>query len=96
MEDKRKQNGGHSTKSKGIDKRKNNFKDALSNACTLKDVERVILALKESAFDGEVQAMKLFLEYYLGKPTQIIEQETTHKVVTGLDLKAIFADADNK
>ncbi len=91
-EDKRKNNGGHSTKSKGIDKRKNEYRKALEEACTPEDVVKVLQALRTEAFTGDIPAVKLFLEYYLGKPTQTIEQETTHKVVTELDLKAIFKD----
>ena len=85
-------NGGHSTKSKGIDRRKNQYKNALDEACSVDDVVKVLHALKVEAFDGEIAAIKLFLEYYLGKPTQTIEQETTHKVISSLDLKSIFSD----
>jgi hypothetical protein len=91
MLDKRSNNGGHSTAAKGIDKRKNKYRAALDSACTVEDVEKVLHALRNEAFTGEVPAMKLFLEYYLGKPTQTIEAETTHKVISGLDLESLFA-----
>tara|TARA_R110002020_G_C16239629_1_gene769028 strand:- start:869 stop:1150 length:282 start_codon:yes stop_codon:yes gene_type:complete len=91
MSDNRSNNGGHSTKAKGVDRRKNNYKEALNNAVSVEDVEKVLTALKIEAVTGEVPAMKLFLEYTLGKPTQTIEAETTHKVVSGLDLENLFA-----
>ena len=45
--DKRKENGGHSTKAKGIDKRKNSFKSALTEASTVEDVINVIKIVKQ-------------------------------------------------
>ena len=91
-QDRRKNNGGHSTKSKGIDKRKNQYRQALNKACTPDDVVKVLQSLRVEAIDGDIAAIKLFLEYYLGKPTQTIEQETTHKIVDSLSLKDIFSD----
>lgn len=74
--DKRKQNGGHSTKSKGIDGRKNKYKNLLEDASTPEEVVSVIQKLKKVALDkGDVQAIKLFLEYYLGKPKESLEIE---------------------
>lgn len=77
MEDKRKNNGGHSTKSVGLDKRKNKYKGALDAASSFDDVVLVINALKTNALDGDVTAAKIYLEYYLGKPTVSIESEIT-------------------
>lgn len=68
--DKRKNNGGHSTKAKGVDKRKNEYKEALSIASTLDDVVEIIKVVKDEAKSGDLQACKLYLEYYLGKPIQ--------------------------
>jgi hypothetical protein len=74
MGDKRKLNGGHSTKAKGVDGRKNKYKEALDLASTPEDVVKVIKKLKEIAtIKGDVQAIKLFLEYYLGKPKETID-----------------------
>ena len=75
MEDARKNNGGHSTKAKdGFDKRKNKWREALDKASTLEDVVNVIKMVKTKAIaDNDIQAAKLFLEYYLGKPDQAIE-----------------------
>lgn len=73
--DKRKNNGGNSTKSKGIDKRKNKYLRLLDSASTEEEVIEVIQKLKGIAIDkGDVSAIKLFLEYYLGKPKETIEQ----------------------
>lgn len=73
--DKRKKNGGHSTKSKkGFDKRKNEYRKALEQAATVDDVVQVIEAVKTKAIKKQdIQAAKLFLEYYLGKPDQSLD-----------------------
>ena len=71
--DKRKQNGGHSTKAKGVDKRKNAYKNALSEASTVEEVKEVIINLKNLAKGDDLQAIKLFLAYYLGNPKDTIE-----------------------
>ena len=72
--DKRKQNGGHSTKAKGNDKRKNEYRELLDLAATPDEVIEVIKTLKTKAIEKQdVNAIKLFLEYYLGKPKETIE-----------------------
>ena len=38
--DKRKQNGGHSTKTKGADKRKNEYKDVVKSVVTVDKLSR--------------------------------------------------------
>ena len=74
--DKRKNNGGNSTKAKGSDKRKNEYRKALEIASTPEDVVEVIKKLKDKAISkGDVNAIKLYLEYYLGKPKDSIEIE---------------------
>lgn len=75
--DRRKLNGGNSTKSKGVDKRKNQYLHLLEEASTDTDVISVIQKLKGCALNGDVQAIKLFLEYYLGKPKETIDQNLT-------------------
>lgn len=68
--DKRKENGGHSTKSKGIDKRKNQYKDALADALDVEDVANVIRMLYTKAIEEkDTNASKILLEYYLVKKT---------------------------
>jgi hypothetical protein len=74
--DKRKNNGGNSTVSKGFDGRKNQYKDILEQSLTpdnLKDV--VTMLFDKSTKDKDVNAAKILLEYYLGKPTQTILNE---------------------
>ena len=75
--DKRATNGnkGHSTKAIGVDKRKNEYKELLDLAATPEEVVEVIRVLKTKAIEKQdVNAIKLFLEYYLGKPKETIEQ----------------------
>lgn len=90
MADGRKNNGGNSTKAKGIDKRKNQYKDVLEKAVTPEHLIEVIKMLyKKSTQDEDVGASKILLEYYLGKPTQevintnlnINEEELTKDVI---------------
>ena len=72
--DKRKLNGGHSTKAKGVDKRKNKYLELLDEASTPEEVIEVIKKLKDIALTkGDVSAIKLYLEYYLGKPKETLE-----------------------
>jgi uncharacterized protein (DUF1697 family) len=88
--DKRKNNGnkGHSTKAKGVDKRKNEYRELLDLAATPDEVVEVIKTLKVKAIEKQdVNAIKLFLEYYLGKPKETIE--TTHNVNT-FDIKEVL------
>ena len=68
--DRRKLNGGHSTKSKGLDKRKNEYRKAIHEAITPEDVMKVFSRLYKNALEDDIQAQKLFLEYTLGKPVQ--------------------------
>lgn len=89
--DKRKNNGnkGHSTKAKGVDKRKNEYKTALASSATVEEVQEVIEELKKQAKGGDLAAVKLFLAYYLGNPTQEVlntninleEKELTKEVI---------------
>ena len=86
--DKRKNNGGNSTKAKGVDKRKNEYRELLDKAATPDEVIEVIKTLKAKAIEKQdVNAIKLFLEYYLGKPKETIE--TTHNVNT-FDIKQVL------
>ena len=77
--DKRKNNGGHSTRTKGIDRRKNAYKDVLDDALTNEQLTSVVKMLfRKATNDEDTSAAKLLLEYYLGKPHQTIEQFNTH------------------
>ncbi len=86
--DKRKNNGGNSTKAKGIDRRKNNYKSVLENTLTHEDLGKVVKMLFNKAVkDEDTQSAKILMEYYLGKPKETIEQ--THNV-NNFDIKELF------
>ena len=94
---KRKQNGGHSTKSTGIDKRKNEYRNALQIAATIDDVVKVIQAvLRKAVTEDDIPAAKLFLEYYLGKPKESIDIYSTGDNVIAFNdmIKAIKSDSN--
>lgn len=79
MEDRRKYNGGNSTKAKGVDKRKNEYKSVLENTLNPDELSTVIRMLYDKAIEKQdVKAAQIILEYYLGKPKETIE--TTHNV----------------
>ena len=82
--DKRTQNGGHSTRTKEgkIDKRRNEYRSALKEAATKQDVIDVINMIKTKAIkDKDVQAGKLFLEYYIGKPKDEVDITTNGEML---------------
>lgn len=80
--DKRKHNGGNSTKAKGVDKRKNEYKEAIQMASTIDEVVDVINVVKANAKSGDLQACKLFLEYYLGKPMQTADVTSNGETIS--------------
>ena len=81
--DKRKNNGGNSTKSKsGFDKRKNEYRNALPEASTFEEVVEALKILKHKAIqEKDLNALKLFLEYYLGKPDQKIDHTSGGEII---------------
>jgi hypothetical protein len=79
-------NKGHSTKALGVDKRKNEYRTALADAARLSDVIEVIRAVMKKAKGGDIKAAQLFLEYYLGKPTNNIDITTSE----GINFKDLF------
>ena len=75
--DGRKQNGGNSTKAKGVDKRKNPFKDVISNSISDSELKKVIkMLLLKSTIDKDVTAARILLEYCVGKPQQKMDITT--------------------
>lgn len=69
--DKRRFNGGNSTKSKGVDKRKNEYKIALDKAGSVEKVMDVLNMLYDKSInDKDVKASSIYLSYYLGKPKE--------------------------
>jgi hypothetical protein len=74
--DERKNNGGNSTVAKGFDKRKNPYKEILEKALKPDKLALVIKMLyNKSINEQDVNASKILLEYYLGKPTQSVINE---------------------
>ena len=72
--DKRVNNGGNSTKAKGIDKRKNAYREAVEEAITPKDIIEILHKFKELFIVNEdIQAGKTVLEYCVTKPTTEID-----------------------
>ena len=91
--DKRKCNGGHSTKAKGYDKRKNEYKNVLNDALTTEDLTDVVKMLLDKAKAKDVKAAQILMEYYLGKPSQTINQNNTH-TLNDFNIKDLL-DFDN-
>jgi len=90
--DKRANNGGHSTKSNGIDKRKNDYRQAIENAVSKEDVEQILQQCKTIAFSTKpdrMQAIKLILEYTLGKPKQELDLNN-NMTLTSDSIKELF------
>ena len=75
--DKRINNGnkGHSTKSTGLDKRKNEYKEVLNQAISEEEFCAVLNVVKEKAImHKDLNACKLIIEYCIGKsPNQVPE-----------------------
>lgn len=95
--DKRKSNGGHSTKTNGIDRRKNEYKNAISKAITEDDIVNVLQSVRDKALRGDTRASELLLSYTLGKPSQAVElTQTTPEYVsqllalTNTEIKGIY------
>ena len=71
--DKRKNNGGHSTKAKGVDKRKNPYRNAIHEAISKDQVIDVLKAMYDKAIEKkDVKAAQLLLSYTVGKPVDNI------------------------
>ena len=89
--DKRKNNGGNSTRSMNrFDKRKNQYKNVLDDSLNEEDISKVVKMLfKKAVKDEDTNAAKLLMEYYLGKPTQTIEQKNTH-TLNDFSIKSLY------
>jgi len=93
--DKRKNNGGHSTKSNGTDKRKNEYRSALEIAGSVQEVVDVLKTVYDRAVNKQdMTAAKLYLEYYLGKPKESVDVHTSGDSVVSFNdiLRAIKSD----
>ncbi len=84
--DKRKNNGGNSTRSKGVDKRKNPYRDIVKEVVTVDKLADVLKMLLGKAInEQDIPASKLLLEYSLGKPTET-------KDITINEIQPLFPD----
>lgn len=85
-EDKRKNNGGNSTKSKGPDKRKNDYRKAILEAVTNEDVVEVVIKLKTMFIENDdLQAGKIFLENVVSKPTQEVDVTSNGESIKSIE-----------
>ena len=76
--DKRKNNGGNSTKTTGIDKRKNAYRDAVEEAISPDDIIKILHKFRDDFLTkGDVQAGKTVLEYCVTKPTENLQLSAT-------------------
>jgi hypothetical protein len=77
--DKRKNNGGHSTKGKAGRKSKAEEQELIETLTPL--MPQAFTALKNALKDEEQWAVKLSFEYFYGKPKQVIDQNNTHTTI---------------
>ncbi len=77
--DKRKNNGGHSTKTTGVDKRKNTFRESIESAVSaeqLIELLYVAISIAKSDDKDRMQAINFVYDRIIGKPKQEIDQKT--------------------
>lgn len=80
--DKRKNNGGHSTKGRAGRPKKadeEKLKELMDGLATPKDVWNKLL---DKVKDNDTNAIKLWLAYRYGQPKQTIESDNTHNFPT--------------
>ena len=97
--DKRRNNGnkGHSTKAKGADKRKNEYRKAIEQACTFEDVKKLLtkcMAIALSEEKDRMKALSLVLEYTLEKPKESLD--VSAKVEGGISFNELIAAIKQK
>jgi len=90
LEDKRKNNGGHSTKAKRPDdKRLNKTKSFIDEWISKKGneekLQEVFNTLQNMSLAGDIKAINLYLSYVLGKP-----KETKDITSNGNEIKSPF------
>ena len=95
--DKRRNNGGNSTKAKGADKRKNEYRKAIEQACSFDDVKKLLtkcMAIALSEEKDRMKALSLVLEYTLGKPKESLD--VSAKVEGGISFNELIAAIKQK
>lgn len=91
--DKRANNGnkGHSTKAKGVDKRKNEYRTAIAEAVSYDDVKALLTQAVKVALSEDkdrLKAMQMVLEYTLGKPKESLDLNAN--VEGGINFKELI------
>lgn len=76
MADGRKNNGGHSTKGKAGRKSKAEEIQLAETMDNILDYPDALYSLAQLVRSGDIQAVKLWLEYRLGKPQQRVDLTT--------------------
>lgn len=77
--DKRKSNGGHSTKGFAGRKPKAEELKIIEKMDNIGDSEEILASLYALAERGNIHAIKLWLSYRYGMPKQTIDQHNTHE-----------------
>lgn len=89
--DGRKNNGGNSTKAKGIDKRKNGYRTTIAEAVSYDDVKALLTQAVKVALSEDkdrLKAMQMVLEYTLGKPKESLDLNAN--VEGGINFKELI------
>ena len=93
MRDKRHYNGGNSTKAKGTDLRRNEYRQAVADATNEEEIKNVIQMLYQKAIDRKcVKASELFLSYVVGKPTEIDFTASSDIIPELIYLQPVYAN----
>jgi hypothetical protein len=95
--DNRKNNGGHSTKSKGADKRKNEYRNALELAASVENVVEVLKTVYDKAVNKQdMSSSKTIFRILLSKPKESVDIHTSGDSVVSFNeiLRAIKSDND--
>lgn len=93
MRDKRQYNGGNSTKAKGTDLRRNEYRQAVADATNEDEIKNVIRMLYEKAIERKcVKASELFLSYVVGKPTEIDLTTSSVDIPELIYLQPVYAN----
>ena len=82
--DRRKYNGGHSTAGRKTTKEKEKLIERLDSVM---HIDEVLEHLKERVSQGDIRAIKLWLEYRYGRPNTTVAMETT---TTNINFKELI------
>jgi len=86
--DKRKYNGGHSTAGKAGRKPKADELKIIEKMDLAIDADNVLIKLKELIEKGNLQAIKLYLQYRYGQPKEQID--VTTETTGGIDFNELI------